>query len=313
MTGSGGDMQARSNFSQIAEAVLEQWPEHDEFLAKSFSSHQPDEMESLEPLAGDILLIAADKLDRFCESYRWMCAEFFKEELHFRRTGEYRCKTFEEAKSEVYDNREFMGKYMEGLLLSQLLWNNHAKSFLFFTNEFLPLLHEDYDYLEIGPGHGFFLAQAAQDTRHATLSAWDISAESLAQTRNALGRLGVADEVSLLQRDVLGDAAPEPTNAIVISEVLEHLETPEVALRNLRSCLRPSGLIFVNFPVNSPAPDHIFLLRHPDEVADMVEDAGFEILRLKSFPLTGVTLDDAIANRQTVSTVVIGQVPGETP
>ena len=65
---------------------------------------------------------------------------------------------------------------------------------------------------------------------------------------------------------------------VVISEVLEHLERPEQALSFLNSALNPGGFIYVNVPINSPSPDHIYLLEHPDAGVALIEAAGFEIV-----------------------------------
>src|SRR3712207_7808068 len=52
----------------------------------------------------------------------------------------------------------------------------------------------------------------------------------------------------------------------VISEVLEHLEQPGQALAFLRDCMTADGRIFINVPLNSPSPDHIYLLSSPEDV-----------------------------------------------
>ena len=201
------------------------------------------------------MLLLAPSLPRpMEEDYRWMCERFLEEEIHFRRTGAYRLSTFEEAAREVYDDPEVMSRYMGGLLLSQVIWLNHANVSQYFVEGFLPGLKDGYRHVEIGPGHGLNLFFAANDPRCAELTALDVSDTSLEATRRSLDELGVKREVRLDKRSVLDPLTGSPTyDSIVISEVLEHLETPDVALRNLRALLEP-GADACSSTSRSPAP-----------------------------------------------------------
>jgi SAM-dependent methyltransferase len=230
-----------------------------------------------------------------------------EETIRFLRAGEYRCKTFAEAEANVYSNKPFMEKYMDGLLVSQPLWFNHARTYFAFKHSFLPSLVPDADYLEIGPGHGLLLAQAASDPAIASVSAWDVSAESLRQTARALTRLGINREAHLEQRDVLAAPPGETFDAIVISEVLEHLEEPRRALEALVRHLREGGRIFINVPVNSPAPDHIYLLRTPDEAVELVESAGLRIKEQAFEPMSGYSLERAKTRGATITCLFVAE------
>ena len=82
-------------------------------------------------------------------------------------------------------------------------------------------------------------------------------------------------------------AVPSPDSlfdSLVMSEILEHLEEPVAALRAARRVLRSGGLLFVNVPANSPAPDHLFLVESPEHAASLVQQAGFEIIEVQAFP-----------------------------
>jgi 2-polyprenyl-3-methyl-5-hydroxy-6-metoxy-1,4-benzoquinol methylase len=292
----------------IVSAVLAQWPQHQKFADKSLAVHDADALGVLEEFARDILVLTEGHLDAHCRHYRWMCDTFTKEAMYFFRTGEYRCKTFADAVAEVYGNREFMTKYMDGLLISQALWANHAQSAIYYKRHFLAGVQPDSRYLEIGPGHGLFLAQAARDPRVASATAWDVSPESIDQTRRALDKLGVKRNVELQERNVLDVTGAAGTfEAIVISEVLEHMEDPRSALQGLRRVIADDGHVLVNVPINSPAPDHIYLLRSPDEAIELVKSGGFEIADIQSVPMTGYTLDQAREGRLTVTSMIIAR------
>ncbi len=296
----------------IVSAVLAQWPQHQKFADKSIAAHDADELAVLEEFGRDILVLTAGHLERHCAHYRWMCDTFTKEAMYFFRTGEYRCKTFADAVAEVYGNREFMTKYMDGLLISQALWANHAKSAIYYKRHFLAGLRPGANYLEIGPGHGLFLAQAARDPRVVSVTAWDVSPESIDQTRRALDKLGVTRGVALQERNVLeATGAAGSFEAIVISEVLEHMEDPRSALQGLRRCIAADGRILVNVPINSPAPDHIYLLRSPDDAIELVKSGGFAITDVQSVPMTGYTLEQAREGRLTITSMITARPNGK--
>ena len=62
-----------------------------------------------------------------------------------------------------------------------------------------------------------------------------------------------------------------------------------------------AGRLFLSVPVNSPAPDHIYLFRTPEEAIDMVREAGFDIQHTLFSPCTGVSLARARKHRLTIS------------
>jgi SAM-dependent methyltransferase len=150
------------------------------------------------------------------------------------------------------------------------------------------------------------MAMAAGAPWVRSLEAWDVSAVSLHETRAALATLGVTMPVKLVEVDILRAAAPaERYDLITISEVLEHLEAPQQALAFLRQALRPGGRIFINVPLNSPSPDHIYLFSAPEELTAMVEAAGFRIVTVEMFATQGKKIESALANRISVSTGII--------
>jgi cyclopropane fatty-acyl-phospholipid synthase-like methyltransferase len=298
----------RPALSTIVETLVSFWPEHAKFVSRSIASHEDSELGLLEDYASDILLLIGPNLSRYLEHYKWMCTAFTKEAMYFIRSGRYRCTTFAEADQHVYSNRAFMTKYMDGLLLSQVLWANHAKCSVYFKQRFLARLKVNTQYLEIGPGHGLFLAQASRNPVVSRAVAWDVSPESVEQARAAIATMGVSRPVEISQRNVLTSSqSSEKFDAVVISEVLEHMEDPRSALRSLRTVIAPTGELFVNIPVNSPAPDHIYLLRSPEEAVELVSSSGFAVSEVAFYPMTGYSLEEAAIQRATVSCVLIAR------
>ncbi|QLH25622.1 bifunctional 2-polyprenyl-6-hydroxyphenol methylase/3-demethylubiquinol 3-O-methyltransferase UbiG [Streptomyces sp. Rer75] len=295
-------LEGRPALSRIAERVLARWPEHGDFLAVRFGGCEEEHLDFCESVARSVLAIAGDELDRCADSYRWTCERMLEEDYHFQLTGEYRYRTFQEVLDGIGLDAAYMTRYTDGLLLSQLFWVNQTRALHCYVTDFLSAVREGDTLLEVGPGHGLLLALAA-GRAGARVTGWDVSEGSIACTREALARLG--HTARLHRQDLRTAPATERFDHVVASELLEHVDEPEAALRRLRDLVRPGGRLFVNIPVNSPAPDHINLWRTPEEVAAYVRDAGLEVLAEAVFPMTGCTEDEARANASTLSCVLI--------
>lgn len=293
---------------RILEEVSTLWPAHTSFIQRRFVGDSEDFLARSETLADDILQLTGPRLAEFCADYKWMCDEFVKEELFFRRNKRYRLSTLQEAQESVYDNPGFMKRYMCGLLISQILWRNHTSVIDAFVTDFLGGRNATFRHLEVGPGHGLFLHRAANNPHCEAAHGWDISKTSLDATAAALTALESGNKVNLEHRDVAAaDAAGADFDTVVISEVLEHVEQPDVVLEGLRRVMRPGGRIFINVPVNSPAPDHIYLWRTPEDVIELVRAARLDVVQTHLFPATGVTLEQARKMALTISTVIIAE------
>ncbi len=292
----------------VVGAVLEVWPEHAAYLVKSFAPRSSEMMQATEAASGAIRRLIAGEERKFASDYRWTCDRLRDEELFFHREGRYRLSTFAEANAEVYSDAAYMGHYVNGLLMTQVLWYNHVATFEMFLNAVLGSAKRPFDYLEVGPGHGLMVYFTAGSPLCQSLEAWDVSAVSLGETRAALDTLGLSAPVALVETDILQAKRPDKKfDLIVISEVLEHLEAPDVALRFLRGCIAEGGRIFVNVPLNSPSPDHIYLFSSPEEVTALVEGAGFKVEQFSLFATQAKRIESALANKISVSAGVIAR------
>jgi 2-polyprenyl-3-methyl-5-hydroxy-6-metoxy-1,4-benzoquinol methylase len=294
----------------LVDAVLEQWPQHASFFERSFKERDPRELEITEQLAQLVLRLYPNDRALLARGYRWMCEMVLEEELEFKRNDRYRYSSFQEVNELVYQQSERMAEYMHGLLLSAVAWHNHTRSITYFADRFLAANPVGYQHLEVGPGHGLLLYLAASDSRCKTVTGLDISSASLEQTQAALSRLGVEKPARCLACDIARpiDLA-ERFDSVVISEVCEHLEAPQTALLHLRGIMAPGGRIFVNMPINAPAIDHIYLLRTPEEVVELVRSAGFEIESSLNAPSSGYSEARARKLGASISVCVIGRVP----
>lgn len=297
----------------LVERQLSVFPKHESYLKRRFQSASPKDLAFCEELSALILKITGNDLVTFLDDYRWLCGVMLEEELFFRRANRYRLSTFAEAERTVYANRAFMTRYMNGVLMTQLWWANHSAAMRYFRDAFLPSNKQDCRHLEIGPGHGLFLYLAASAPNAGTIAGWDVSPASLATTRHALGAMGVTRPFDLSLVDIfeapdrLDSATSSQFDSITFSEVLEHLENPGQALGAIAKLLAPAGRAFINAPVNSPAPDHIWLFRSPEEVVDLVKGSGLFVEDVLLAPLGGETVEEARAMALTISTIVVAK------
>lgn len=298
------------SLARICSAVLDVWPEHQQFLSLRFADPAESALPIAEEMAGLVVRIAGNDLPTFAESYRWTCEALIAEDLHFRRTKGYRWTSFQDVYREVYSRADYMQNYLRGLLLSQVLWANQATSFHFYVERFLARLKPGANYLEIGPGHGLLMYFAARSSLTGSITGWDVSESSLAMTRHTLETIGVQDPFTLELHNILEPPSVSGVyDAVVVSEVLEHLDRPVAALATVLQALKPGGLAFFNVPVNSPAPDHIYYWGAPFEVEEMVRSIGFTIIDSDAAPTTGYSLDRALRRKVTINSLIVAARP----
>jgi hypothetical protein len=87
------------------------------------------------------------------------------------------------------------------------------------------------------------------------------------------------------------------------------LEHPEQAVRVLLHLCKPGGRVWINVPANSPAPDHLYLVKKPEQAEELVRDVGFTVVDTASYPMTGASLDRAVKQALTITCIVVGERP----
>ncbi|MGE3757103.1 MAG: hypothetical protein AB7H97_05065, partial [Pseudobdellovibrionaceae bacterium] len=185
-----------SSLSLLTSQLLAVWPEHEKFLRKSFEKRDSDLLETSHEVADKILRIVGPRLKEYLASYRWTCEMLTEEELFFRRENRYRYSKLSDAIGKVYGVDNFMTPYVQGLLLTQVLWENHIRaihSYRHYLTETNGTRH-----LEIGPGHGLLLFFATLSNPQK-IAAWDISESSLNETKKCLEKLSAQSQIQYQQ------------------------------------------------------------------------------------------------------------------
>jgi SAM-dependent methyltransferase len=281
--------------------VLSRWPEHRAYIDKSIGRRSRQEMATSELAAAAVMKLAADNAETVADDYRWLCGMLREEELNFARTGAYRYATFEDALKYVYSDEALMARYMHGLLFSHVLWFGFAASLHFFLQRLEARLPKNGRVLEVGPGHGLLLYLALTRLNAAEVHGWDVSQVSLDQTAEAMALLGASAELRIQDMNRVEPGA-DNFDLVILSHLLEHLEDPVTALKSMRGAIAKGGKLLVNIPTNAPNPDHLILLRHPDEALQMVRDGGFNVVEHAVFTTEGGSLTSAL--RKHAATIV---------
>jgi 2-polyprenyl-3-methyl-5-hydroxy-6-metoxy-1,4-benzoquinol methylase len=92
------------------------------------------------------------------------------------------------------------------------------------------------------------------------------------------------------------DAKELETNSfdiLVMGEVLEHVEQPQLFLERLANLAASDSHIYVTTCINAPAIDHIYLWRNIEELEVMIAAAGLTIRDKLYLPYGGKTLEES--------------------
>lgn len=171
--------------------------------------------------------------------------------------------------------------------------------------------------LDVGCGRGYVTAIAARHARRVT--ATDLAPDAVAETSRRLASHGNAE---VRVEDALAGSTPgHPSDydAILLSEVLEHLKDDRGTLVACRKLLAPGGHLVITVPGNpglwthwDDVAGHLRRYRK-NELVWKVKAAGFSVDRITNwgFPITGwLAIRGAKLRSRRVSTRARG---GEVP
>jgi len=231
-------------------------------------------------------------LDYLADCYNTIVTDTFMEQMFFEENRRYRWSRFDELADSVYFDNAYMRKYMYGLAITAFLWPNHVALHDFFLRTF-PRGRKG-NYLEIGPGHGYYFMRSAQLGNFERLLGLDISAASVALTRDLIRYFEVEKKcrAEVIETDFLTfHEENQEYSCIVMGEVLEHVEDPGRFLSTIARLSGPSTHIFVTTCMNAPAVDHISLFRTGKDVEDIIVSSGLQVVEAHYVPYVGKTLE----------------------
>ncbi len=293
-----------ANVGSLLDTVAEMFPVHKAFLDGAVANATGDELQRL----SDYLAFCESKgLDDeyLADSYLTIVGDTVDEQIYFNKNKHYRHSTFAEVAEAVYHDADYMNRYMYGLAISTFLWPNHVAMVRMFREE-VPRTGGGR-YLEVGPGHGFLLLTAAEVGGYDEFLAVDLSDASVQQTESIVKHFQPESNVQVSKMDFLdaGDLREHSYEAVVMGEVLEHVEDPARFLRRIAELAADDAFIFITTCINSPAVDHIFLWRTTDSLEEMIEASGLVIVKALRLPYEGTTLEESVTRELPINVAYV--------
>jgi 2-polyprenyl-3-methyl-5-hydroxy-6-metoxy-1,4-benzoquinol methylase len=292
--------------ADLAERILRKNPMHRRALTSAITKLEKQELDQLDGYLDFCFNACRLDADYLCDCYLTIVSDTLREQIYFQEHKKYRHGSFADVANDVYFNGDYMRRYMYGLAVTSFLWPNHHNIMRFFRRT-LPRDRKG-TYLEIGPGHGFFFKTAMEESSYDEFEGLDISETSVSQTRRIIDFYGTAKGVKaqIVQRDFLeGDIPPASCDAVVMGEVLEHVERPDIFMKRIAEVAKKDAWIFVTTCCNAPAIDHIFLFRSAAEVEKLFADAGLEVTESLILPCEGQPLQKCIDEQLPVNVAYV--------
>jgi SAM-dependent methyltransferase len=271
------------SFGRLLDQVAQQSPLQRKAIS-ALPLEDPTYLRRAERFAQGLEQLLADSglsLKNAADAYQELCTELMREMVFFARMGRYSCPDFEQAKRTMYDRSERLERYLLGLSMSQFLWPNHY-SLLDFFLALCDSLPVPETILEIGPGHGLFLAECLRRFPTAQTTAVDISEAAIAMSERALAAWAPTAQCLFLVQDAAMYQGRD-FHLIIMGEVIEHVDDPAALLSATRRLLAPRGQLFLTTCANCPAPDHVYLFRNAGDIHNLIGEAGFRILDERVF------------------------------
>ncbi|MDR0823126.1 MAG: class I SAM-dependent methyltransferase [Endomicrobium sp.] len=272
------------------------------YLSKSLIDITIDEKDKLENLF-EFLAHKGNTIDTIAMQYLKFTDYFLEEQMFFVLNRRYRYSTSDEI-SKLYNNREFMNNYTIGLGLSSYLWHTHRVLMKLF-NKFLSEIRGERRhslYFEIGPGHGEHFVTAMRNTNFSKYIGIDISETSAERTKEFIkwSLKENRQDWEILNKDFFDYEISDKPNAIVMGEVLEHVENPLSFLNKIYDISTNDTRIYISTAVNAPQLDHIYLFNDIDEVKNMFKKAKLEIIDMAAEASNFASIEKALQKKTAI-------------
>lgn len=293
------------SINQLTHSILDRNPLQSEFLSESLREVGAEELHDLDAYLAYALEAGLD-IPYLADCYDLIVKDTLREQMYFMRHRRYRYSTFDEVANSVYFDDAYMRKYMHGLALTSYLWPNHRALHRYFIDR-IPVAQGGH-YLEVGPGHGLYMVSAMRKSAYEQFDGIDISPTSVQMTNDVLGSgtFGQFDNYRVYEQDFLeGSIPPETYSAIVMGEVLEHVEQPSVFLQTIARIATKDAFIFITTPINAPAIDNIYLFESWSDIEALVVDAGLNVVDKLLVPYPGLSVEESERERLAINVAMV--------
>ena len=277
-------------FKNIVNGIKEKQPLHRPKIESFLERQSAEYFLNAEKYLDALFSVAKEKfnysIDDFIESYIEFCKMIVQEAIYFKKHGVYRSKN-QQNNLLYYQNNDYMFSYMFGLGISQFLWPNHLKMWSFFKDICKDSNLNVKNYLEVGPGHGFYLCEAMKCFKEASIHLIDLSEASIDITKKMCKKLmNHSYNLTTINKDFLDIKPQKKTfDLIVICEVLEHLDDPLSFLKHTHKILNKNGLAIISTCANSACVDHIYLYHSIEHIKSHIVEENFRIEKELALPV----------------------------
>lgn len=290
----------------LIDFILDDNPMHKKFIQSVLKQITAEELIQLSTYL-DYSQKQGYSIKYMSECYLTIVEDTLREQMHFMKHKEYRNRSFSDVAGDIYFNDDYMNRYMFGLAITSFFWPNHLSIGRFFRETFPR--DKKGRYLEIGPGHGYNFMSAMQLGKFDEYLGIDISETSINQTRCIIDCF-VPELKSVAQLQLMdfldnNDLEPRSMDAIVMGEVLEHVENPDIFLAKIAQLSKADSYIFISTCLNAPAVDHIYLWPSIDALEKMISCNGLNIKQSLYLPYEGKTMEEAIEHQLAINVAYV--------
>jgi 2-polyprenyl-3-methyl-5-hydroxy-6-metoxy-1,4-benzoquinol methylase len=267
---------------------------HAKFLKTSLSDITDKEIIKFESLLRFYMQMGNDTLEQIVDKYLHKISFIMEEQLYFFQHNKYRFSTYSEVEN-YYKDPAYMDSYTIGLGLSTYLWRVHREVMRFFVKYLTMSNITNGWYFEIGPGHGEYFATAMQETNFEQYTAIDISKTSVELTQRYINYSieNIAKKYTVIHDDFFNYHNDKLFDAVVMGEVLEHVENPAAFLKKIHQIAADNAHIFITTAINAPMPDHIYLFNNLNEVIELFKKENFDVIDYIAVNTNNVPIDKA--------------------
>ena len=212
--------------------------------------------------------------------YAEFCTDALRAQIYFERFGTYPASSYLDVTEACYLDSDYMNRrYLPGQYLSHYIWPHHYRMMRRFIGHVLETIKDSLQsFCEVGVGCGMYSLQTLLRHGECQGMGFDISPYSTAFTQRVIDAHSLSDRYQVHTRDAFAESPTALADLVISQEVLEHLPDPAKFVKELKRLVRPKGWGYITAAINAAHTDHIYLYRHPDEVAQQLTDAGWEIL-----------------------------------
>lgn len=284
--------------SPLAALIIDELARQMPFLLRATQSATPpltERLPELEIIGQRLNTLRGDHklwIPEAVKAYVMLSMEFLLLQKKLEKSGHYLLSSEKEAYDKVYNNPEiFTEYYLDGLLLSEALWPNQFLLNRLFADNFLSQIQPGWQIVEAGVGSGYHLRQLLTRQPDIHYFGIDISSFAIRYCQQFAG--GVLEPTQERERVIFSqeniatcnNVEASSADALVLGEILEHVEDPVAVLGQMRKIAKPKAKMFMTTVIFAANIDHIYLFEHADEIREMTAQTGWATMSELVLPI----------------------------